>query len=230
MAQGDPTRRGESKLQSKRLSRLPRRALCFYAPLAAAFLILATLASAWSYFPGELAIILGLQAVDWPLFGAVLLAVSALGSGPYSVVATAAVVGILALRRRRVEVLVLLVGLASSPAHRLVKEIVGRARPSGDLVAVQHVIQEPSFPSGHVVSFVTLYGFVFYLIWALWRPSPARTLALALPAALIALVGLSRVYLGVHFPSDVAGGYLFGGLWLAGMIELRRRLHSYSCR
>lgn len=202
----------------------PRRVALVYLPLLASLLLLAASAALWPYFPGEVELMRAVQAVDWPAVGAVLLAVSALGAAPLSVALAAGVCCALALRRRWTEVAVLVFGFAGDAACRLVKEVVGRARPDPEMVYVHTLHADPGFPSGHVVNFVTFCGFLAYLVWRFRRPSPGRGAALLLLLAPIGLVGVSRVYLGAHYPSDVAGGYLLGGLWLAWMIELHRWL------
>ena len=88
-----------------------------------------------------------------------------------------------------------------------------------------------SFPSGHSVMAVVLYGTLLYLLMrslGLWWQ---RTLASAVALALALAIGYSRVYLGAHFPSDVAAGYFCGSIWLAAIILgdlfVRRELQTW---
>jgi undecaprenyl-diphosphatase len=97
----------------------------------------------------------------------------------------------------------------------VVKETVGRPRPSKDLVRVIHTLGENSFPSGHVVHYVTFYGWLFYIFFTHLRHGKWRNATLSLLAILVVLIGPSRVYMGEHWPSDVGGAYLVGSLWLA---------------
>ncbi len=72
-----------------------------------------------------------------------------------------------------------------------------------------------SFPSGHSMSSIAFYGFLIYLGWIHFRSKGVKiTLTIAL-SLFILLIGFTRVYLGVHYPSDVAAGFAAGLGWLA---------------
>lgn len=71
-----------------------------------------------------------------------------------------------------------------------------------------------SFPSGHALSATVVYGLLAYLAWT-YLPQPLGVLAVVIAVALIIIVGLSRIYLGAHYPSDVLGGWLLGCVALA---------------
>ena len=66
--------------------------------------------------------------------------------------------------------------------------------------------------------YVSFYGFVFYILWSHLKEGKGRNGVLTLLALVVLLIGPSRVYQGAHWPSDVAGAYLVGSLWLAGLI------------
>jgi undecaprenyl-diphosphatase len=70
-----------------------------------------------------------------------------------------------------------------------------------------------SFPSGHAMSAMVVYGTLAFLVARLAPTRFLRWLTWAVAATVILLIGLSRVYLGVHYPSDVVAGFLVGGIW-----------------
>jgi membrane protein DedA with SNARE-associated domain/membrane-associated phospholipid phosphatase len=113
---------------------------------------------------------------------------------------------------RRSYVVPFLVTLAGSQLFAsLGKRLVHRPRPS----IAYYVEPSFSFPSGHATLSIALYGFIAYILLRnVKRKRRYRTLILFFTLAIVFLVGLSRIYLGVHFLSDVWSGYLLGALWL----------------
>jgi undecaprenyl-diphosphatase len=75
-----------------------------------------------------------------------------------------------------------------------------------------------SYPSGHMMRTVLLYGLGAFVVRRLASPGWARSLVAPLAAVVVGLMALDRVYLGVHWQSDVVGGLLLGGALLAGVI------------
>jgi undecaprenyl-diphosphatase len=102
----------------------------------------------------------------------------------------------------------------------MLKGAVRRKRPEDGVARVLRLIQAPSFPSGHTMNYVSVFGFLGAASMANVRPSPLRTLLVTSCLSMIALIGPARVYLGAHWPSDTAAGYLFGGLYLGGLLEI----------
>jgi membrane-associated phospholipid phosphatase len=130
------------------------------------------------------------------------------------------------LRGRRLEAVLLIAAWGSSMVSFLTKQVIRRPRPDANLVRVVVArIRDSSFPSGHVVHYVTFWGMVAYLIAFRSRISAGRWIAGFVMAPIIALVGPSRVYLGHHWFTDVLGSYLLGSAYLAGLIETHRLLN-----
>ncbi|ANS76181.1 hypothetical protein AWM70_17650 [Paenibacillus yonginensis] len=99
----------------------------------------------------------------------------------------------------------------------VIKSMFKRERPD-----LHRIIEETgySFPSGHSMVSFALYGSLAYLLWKHISSRAGRTALLVLNGSMIAGIGLSRIYLGVHYPSDVLGGYIASGCWLTLAIWL----------
>lgn len=121
---------------------------------------------------------------------------------------------------------VFLASAAGGLGNYAIKRLVGRARPGAELIEVFVAHEDFSFPSGHVQTYTTLFGFCAFLLWRL-EPSLPRTLLLAAALLLVLLVGPSRVYVGAHWSSDVLAAYLAGALtlWLVTRFYLWALLH-----
>lgn len=99
---------------------------------------------------------------------------------------------------------------AASIGNGVIKAIVARERP--DLL--EAIVNEPgySFPSGHAALGMVAWGVLAVLVWRSDLGRPLRSLVVALLAVLVFLIGLSRVYLGVHYPTDVVAGWIAGAV------------------
>ena len=98
----------------------------------------------------------------------------------------------------------------------LMKHTFLRARPSFPL----HLVSEDSFsfPSGHAFISLVFYGLLMYFVIRHEYTLRAKILTCLASGLFIVLVGFSRLYLGVHWPSDVIGSWVMGGVWLAVVI------------
>ena len=107
--------------------------------------------------------------------------------------------------------------ILSALSNMALKEAIGRARPT-----IEHlvVIKSLSYPSGHAMSAMAFYGFLIYLVFRIKMHLFLRIFLTLLFSFLILSIGISRVYLGVHFPSDVLGGFIAGLLWVTFCIVL----------
>jgi undecaprenyl-diphosphatase len=134
------------------------------------------------------------------------------------IVPLVALTALLLLVRARPDAAALLVTAAAGASLLvvLVKLLIGRARPEGAGALV--LVDSFSFPSAHSAQAVAAYGALAYLAGQA-APRWGQRVAAWTTAALIALlVGFSRLYLGVHWLSDVLGGYALGAAWLAVVI------------
>ncbi|HEX8097656.1 MAG TPA: phosphatase PAP2 family protein [Pyrinomonadaceae bacterium] len=204
--------------------RLWRAETAYFAALAA-FAVLAVFARVYAYFGWDQWGETSLQNLSAPGFAALMRAASMFGNGVTPYVLTAVTVLAFLILGRRSEPAALTFSVAGGELlNRIIKWAIARPRPSSDLVRVIVHPGSESFPSGHVTFYVCYFGFLFFVAYALLpRGSTARRVALVLSALPVLLVGLSRVYLGAHWPSDTLGAYLFSGLWLAFSIDMYRR-------
>jgi undecaprenyl-diphosphatase len=109
----------------------------------------------------------------------------------------------------------------------ILKNLFGRQRPDIPLLREAAGL---SFPSGHAFMSVTFYGLMIYIVWeTIKRPWLKITLAVLL-VLLIHIIGFSRIYLRVHYASDVIAGFATGFLWLVTSLWIMRRIEKYSNR
>lgn len=145
------------------------------------------------------------------------LELTTLGNTSVLVVVVAVASVFLWLTRHRYSVYLLLIAVIGQHfLNHLLKSFYGRPRPI--VVPMLDRVSSASFPSGHAMSAIVAYASVAYLVARLEpRPLLRRTTA-GIAALLIVAIGVSRIYLGVHYPSDVLGGYLAGLAWVAIVI------------
>ena len=119
----------------------------------------------------------------------------------------------LATGRCRFAVGILVVAVLLNPVIEIgFKELIGRARPDAARLLPG---RGPSFPSGHVLASVGFYGVLPFLVWEATTRYWARRLVFFLSAAIILVVAVSRVYIDVHWSSDVVAGLMLGGVIIA---------------
>ena len=118
-------------------------------------------------------------------------------------------------------------GWQASFLATLVKLRMNRPRPAHPTINVVVArIGGTSFPSGHVLGYVGVYGFLAYVVHTLVRPAWLRRAGVGFLTSLIALVGPSRVYLGHHWTTDIMASYCLGAGYLIGLIEFYRVARS----
>jgi undecaprenyl-diphosphatase len=107
------------------------------------------------------------------------------------------------------------------------KAVFGRERP---LVPLLEAARGFSFPSGHAFVSTTFYGLLAFIAWRDVRNPTLRWALVIALAALVLFIGLSRIYLRVHYASDVLAGLCLGIAWLVISITVIRRMERWSRR
>lgn len=196
-------------------------------PLAAAwtcaligFVAMAMLAGANDTFPADVWLAQHFQGLESPALGFLLDVPEEISDAPLIfLVWSGATIGVLATVGWR-QALLLVAAFVLRFSNTYLKDLVGRPRPSLDLVSAEHQPSGLSFPSGHAQSVVLLYGLLFYFATVYIKDVRLRTASQLFCAWVIVFTGLERVYVGHHWPSDVVGGFWFAGLMLAVLIAV----------
>lgn len=159
-----------------------------------------------------------IQSHPSPVLDAFMIGVTTAGSSLVLTPLTVALSVLLYIRRNRRKSVLLLSTMGGSAVLTVtLKQLIGRPRPDPGAVRVvppelaSKYAQEFGFPSGHTLASTCFFGFVIYL---LLKNGNLRNPKVLLLISLILLVGISRVYLGAHWITDVIGGWIIGACWL----------------
>ena len=147
-----------------------------------------------------------------PLLTQTMLDITALGGVTVLILVTALVAGFLIASRHWLTLALVLAGtISGSLVVSMVKAIVGRVRPT----VTDHLVQvyDASFPSGHAANSACVYLTLALLLLQITKGRAVKRYILVVTMLLVTAIGVSRVYLGVHWPSDVLAGWTFGALW-----------------
>ena len=160
----------------------------------------------------DVAILRGVAGLRAPSLTPVMVGITAMGS-PVLIAAftVAAFVGLIVRRDRWGIVQLAVASLGTWLLEAVTKNVFGRARPT----EVTHLVPVSgySYPSGHSLAATVLYLTIAIVAGRQLRATATKALLVAAACVLIAMVGVSRVYLGVHYPSDVVGGIALGTAW-----------------
>ena len=152
------------------------------------------------------------KAVGPPWLNGAMRDLTSLGSAPVLVLFVGAVAGSLLVRRQHHALVLLLVAtLGGALLNASLKDVFERERPERAMRLTE--VNSTSFPSGHAMDSAVIYLTLAALLARLVEPMALKLYFLGLAVLLTFLVGLSRVYLGVHYPSDVLAGWAAGLAW-----------------
>jgi undecaprenyl-diphosphatase len=187
--------------------------------LLSGFLILSYQAYHYAYLALDLSISRALQSLHQPLFSLVMNLVSEIGDDFYPWLVGGLVVVTLIYYQAKTEAIkVAGLTLLSALTGSIVKLLVHRPRPDTDLVQIQELVTGQSFPSLHVLVFTVFFGYLLFLSASQIKKTWLRLVLVSLFSFLILSIGLSRIYLGAHWASDVLGGYLLGAFFISYII------------
>ena len=187
------------------------------------FLILAVLAHTVAYFTFDVTITREVQEFQAGWFDGLMRALSWIGFAPQVYVISFVILLFLYASGLKWETVIALASVVSiSVLGLIIKLVVDRPRPSADLVNVISQLRDYSFPSGHVLYFTSFFGFLVFLAYTLLKHSWWRTLLLVILGGMVAFIGLSRIYEGQHWASDVLAAYLLGSVWLTLSVYVYR--------
>ena len=170
-----------------------------------------------------------LQQYVGPVTNAVMQFFSALGKPAFLITANALLIiyFLFVKRHKWYSIKIAAIALSSLFVMFLLKNIFGRTRPIGPLLEAADGL---SFPSGHALMSVTFYGLLGYIIWRSKKTMFLKGVVFICFFFLILFIGLSRIYLHVHYASDVFAGYCMGVLWLVISVIILGKLEQYSKR
>ena len=202
------------------------RAVLFQGALvlvAIAFAGLTFLVKTMPSFAIDLQITRAIQLINVPFFTLLMSLISWPGFAPQSMIITGLIILLIyGFGLQWEAVMALFAALFSTGVNLLVKDLVQRPRPTTGMVHVIDTLKSYSFPSGHVMFYLGFLGFIGFLVFSLLKPSIKRSLMLILIGIPVILIGISRIYLGEHWASEVLGSYLLGSLTLVVIIQLYR--------
>jgi undecaprenyl-diphosphatase len=208
---------------TKRLLARRRTRITFIALALATFALLFALVRGDRTAEFDHAVTVRVQRRKPPWFSRLMHLVSWPGFPPQSRIIPWTLPAIFLLLGHPIEALFQLAGWGTGFFSFLVKRNIRRPRPNHPAINVVAArIGGTSFPSGHVINYIGVYGTLAYLIKTHLRPGAVRTTLVAAISAMIALVGPSRIYLGHHWLTDVTASYLLGLSYLIGLTAVYR--------
>ncbi|MBO0961193.1 phosphatase PAP2 family protein [Neobacillus sp. MM2021_6] len=158
-----------------------------------------------------------IQGQETPVLTKVMEFFTFIGSAPFVTVLIILFVFFLykVLHHRSELILFMSVIIGSAVLNGILKHIFKRVRPDFHRLID---ISGYSYPSGHAMNAFTVYVILTFLLWRHIPSKWGRSVLIVCSSFMILAIGISRIYLGVHFPSDIMGGYLASGFWLTTAI------------
>lgn len=190
------------------------------------FALLTLLAKQYDYFKLDLTLTLLIQQLDQVWFLLFMRFVSFIGDVfPVLIIVTLLAIYGFLIGKRKAPVMLVISTIGGLAISQLFKLLVARPRPDPQLInQIGRFFETDSFPSGHVLGAISLYGFLLYISYAQLKESMIRKILIIICLFAILFMGLSRIYLGAHWFSDVLGAYLIGFVWLSAVVFFYHKL------
>ena len=203
------------------LTTISVRQICLVAALLAMGAV-SYLAASFDTFPGDEDALKRFQSLQRPWLDQAAVVSSSLATHLVAIVSIVAFSLALWVVHRRADAVAVFLVFIPEGLNLALKEIVGRPRPEFSLL--ESTPGSLAFPSGHALHAFLLLGLLIFIVGELVRPLWLRRGLQGLMVFMILVCGASRVYLGVHWPSDVLGSYLLGGISIVLLLWGRKRL------
>ena len=160
-----------------------------------------------------------------PMNNKIMTFITFLGKHEFLIPANLALIGyFLFIRKHRwYSIKVPAIALSSLALMFILKRMFGRERP---LIPLLESAKGLSFPSGHALMSMTFYGLLIYITWHTVKNNTLKWSIISFFLALILMIGFSRIYLRVHYTSDVLAGFAMGWLWIVVSLKVLRGIEK----
>lgn len=191
------------------------------------FTTLTYLAKEHNYFKTDLTITLFIQNYNPVWFDLLMRFVSFVGDvSSMTILISLLVIYGFKIGKRHAPLMLIVSVVGGLVLSYILKLVVARPRPDPNLIyQIGNFFWWDSFPSGHVLGAVSLYGFLLYIAYTQLKKNLFRKLIIGICILMMTLMGLSRIYLGAHWFSDVLGAYLLGFIWLTCVVFVYQKLN-----
>lgn len=179
----------------------------------AGFIFISLLISDQKIIDFDSNVIAAIQGLESPFITKVMKFFTFIGSAPVVIVLSIILIIFLykVLHHRLELILFISAIIGSAVLNQILKQVFHRVRPNFHRLID---IEGYSFPSGHAMNAFTVYAILSFLLWRHIPSRWGRSILIVFSVFMIIAIGISRIYLGVHYPSDIIGGYLASGFWL----------------
>jgi len=161
------------------------------------------------------------RQIQSPMWTALFLTLTKLGSTLYlAIIGSVAGIIFIFLRWFRAPLLLVVVMAGQAALHLGFKWLFERPRPSA--LINYPTAENFSFPSGHAIGAVCLYGAIAWAVATRAESAAAKAGVAIFAAVMIFLIGVSRIYIGVHYPTDVLAGFIAASIWTAAATSIDR--------